>query len=323
MLSLSPSIDGARLIVGDFNLIRLPREKNNDRFDAGRASAFNAMINALAWLELPFSDRLYTWSSKRDPPTLARLDRAFFDAAWDSLFPDSTLASRPRTTSDHVPLVVSVSTRIPSAGRFFFENSWLLDPLFLPAVLPSWSRVPSSPCAATRLARQKKCLRSAAKVWKRQHKFIPVFDNNCKFLIDLLDYLEEHRRLSPAEIALRSDARLALAGSVARQAAYWRQRGKCRAVAEGDENTGYFHARASQRRRGNAIRVLAVDGVELVAHNAKEAALRRFYSNLLGRAPAPPGGSTWRPSTPARQWSTVRRWWRLSPGRRSEPLSSR
>ncbi|XP_040257991.1 uncharacterized protein [Aegilops tauschii subsp. strangulata] len=99
------------------------------------------------------------------------------------------------------------------------------------------------------------------------------------------DYLEEHRRLSPAEAALRSDARLSLAGSVARQAAYWRQRGKCRAVAEGDENTGYFHARASKRRRGNAIRVLAVNGVELVAHNAKEAALRPFFSNLMGRAP--------------------------------------
>lgn len=157
-----------------------------------------------------------------------------------------------------------------------------MDPRFLPSVLPSWSRVPSSPCAATRLARQKKSLRSAAKVWKRQHKFVPVFDNNCKFLIDLLDFLEEHRRLSPEEGDLRGDARITLADSVARQAVFWWQRGKCRAVLEGDENTGHFHTRASQRRRGNAIRVLAVDGVELVAHNAKEPALRRFYSNLLG-----------------------------------------
>ncbi|XP_073351898.1 uncharacterized protein [Aegilops tauschii subsp. strangulata] len=210
----------------------------------------------------------------------------FFNAAWDVLFPDSSLASRPRITSDHFPLLVSVSTRLPPAGRFFFVTSWLLDPGFLPAVLPSWTHVPRSPCAATRLARQKKCLRFAAKVWKRQHKFLPVFDNNCKFLIDLIDFWEECRRLSMAEEELWRDARLQLAGSVARQAAYWRQRGKCWAVAEGDENTGYFHARASHRRRCNAIRVLAVDGVEHVAHQAKEAALRRFYSALLGRAPA-------------------------------------
>ena len=38
MHDLSPSIQGPRLIVGDFNLIRLPREKNNDRFDAARAA---------------------------------------------------------------------------------------------------------------------------------------------------------------------------------------------------------------------------------------------------------------------------------------------
>lgn len=79
------------------------------------------------------------------------------------------------------------------------------------------------------------------------------------------------------------DARLCLSSSVKRQRVYWRQRGKCKAVRFGDENTQYFHAQASQRRRGNAIRVLSVDGNELVAHNAKAEALRSFYANLLGR----------------------------------------
>ncbi|KAE8799887.1 hypothetical protein D1007_24767 [Hordeum vulgare] len=128
MMSLVPSIHGAWLVVGDFNLIRHPCEKNNDRFDVGRASVFNSLINAMAWFELPLMDRRFTWSNKRDPPTLERLDRAFFDSNRDSLFPDSALASQPMATSDHFPLVVSVSTPIPSAGLFFIENSWLLDP---------------------------------------------------------------------------------------------------------------------------------------------------------------------------------------------------
>lgn len=123
MHDLSPSIAGPWLVVGDFNLIRMHREKNNDRFDAGRVQTFNTLINAMAWLELPLSDHLFTWTNKHDPPTLARLDRAFFDAAWDALFPDSTLSSCPRATSDHFPLVVAASTRLPAAGHFFFENS--------------------------------------------------------------------------------------------------------------------------------------------------------------------------------------------------------
>ena len=80
-------------------------------------------------------------------------------------------------------------------------------------------------------------------------------------------------------MALRDAACLALANSVARPAAFWRQRGKCRAVAAGDETTGYFHARASHRRRCNAIRALVVGGDELVSHNDKEGALRSFYAN--------------------------------------------
>jgi hypothetical protein len=53
---------------------------------------------------------------------------------------------------------------------------------------------------------------------------------------------------------------------------------------EGDENTRYFHARASQRLRRNHIRALDIDGELIINHAAKAGALHGFYSNLLGRA---------------------------------------
>jgi hypothetical protein len=62
------------------------------------------------------------------------------------------------------------------------------------------------------------------------------------------------------------------------------QRGKFKAIREGDENTKYFHARASQRLRRNAIRAIAVDGLHVVDHEGKAAALHSFYCDLLGRA---------------------------------------
>nr|XP_020185877.1 uncharacterized protein LOC109771591 [Aegilops tauschii subsp. strangulata] len=284
LMSVAAGITGPWLVLGDFNLIRFPHEKNNDRFDASRAAVFNSLVNSLALHELALSDRLFTWTNRRDPPTLARLDRVFFDHAWDVAFPDSGLSSRPRSTSDHVPLVVEAATRIPSPSRFFFENAWLRDPQFLPSTLSSWSNTGASRCAVGCLATRKKRFRAAAKVWKRLHKYIPAFDNNCKFVIDLLDFWEECRTLSSDEHQLRQDTRVALAASIRRQSAYWKQRGKCRAVCEGDENTGFFHASASHRRRANSIRVLDVDGAMVLDHAGKAAALLTFYSDLLGRA---------------------------------------
>jgi hypothetical protein len=48
------------LIVGNFNLIRDPSDKNNANFDLNLASAFNDSIRTLALFELPLLDRLYT-----------------------------------------------------------------------------------------------------------------------------------------------------------------------------------------------------------------------------------------------------------------------
>ncbi|XP_073351793.1 uncharacterized protein [Aegilops tauschii subsp. strangulata] len=111
-----------------------------------------------------------------------------------------------------------------------------------------------------------------------------------RFWIDLFDFLEENRVLSADEAALQRDARLALAASIRRQCAHWRQRGKRRAVCEGDENTRFFHASASQRRRRNSISTLEVEGVQVVDHAGKAVALLAYYSALLGR----PRTAVWR-----------------------------
>jgi hypothetical protein len=71
---------------------------------------------------------------------------------------------------------------------------------------------------------------------------------------------------------------------VRRSAAHWKQRGKFKEIKEGDENTRFFHARASQRYRRNYVRELLVDGAVVVDHAGKEAALHGFYKELLGRA---------------------------------------
>jgi endonuclease/exonuclease/phosphatase family metal-dependent hydrolase len=111
------------LVAGDFHLARSPDDRNNDNFSASEASMFNSTINDLCLLELPLRDRMYTWSNRRDSPVLIRLDRVFVNATWNLLFPASTLTSRARDTSDHVPLAAAISTSIPRSHVFRFEKS--------------------------------------------------------------------------------------------------------------------------------------------------------------------------------------------------------
>ena len=115
LCSLAPSCDLPWMLVGDFNLVRGPEDKNTASFDASAADAFNSFIDDLVLQELPLLDRMYTWSNNRAVPTLVRLDRALINPQWGGALFNSTLRSLIRTTSDHVPLMVEATSRAPSS----------------------------------------------------------------------------------------------------------------------------------------------------------------------------------------------------------------
>lgn len=65
---------------------------------------------------------------------------------------------------------------------------------------------------------------------------------------------------------------------------YWRQRFSVKLAFEWDENSRFFHASASGRKRRNAIPELLDDSGHLhTNHAAKSTLLLNFYSNLLGQ----------------------------------------
>jgi hypothetical protein len=162
---LAPSFTGPWLLAGDFNLVRSQQDKNTTVSNPALISAFNDKINEIGLLELPLVGCRFTWTSKRDEPTLARLDRAFHNAAFGNLFPSSSLCALPRPTSDHTPLLVTLSTEIPKSNIFRFENAWLLNNSFLPSILPVWTAAPGHTDAAGNIAGRLKAVRAEVKVW--------------------------------------------------------------------------------------------------------------------------------------------------------------
>jgi hypothetical protein len=69
------------LIVGDFNLIRGPHNRNKPGGNVQDMLLFNEVISAQGWIELPLHGRKYTWSNKQSSPLLERLDWFFTSAS--------------------------------------------------------------------------------------------------------------------------------------------------------------------------------------------------------------------------------------------------
>ncbi|CAO1939972.1 unnamed protein product [Urochloa humidicola] len=288
---LAALVHGNWIVAGDFNLTRGAEDNSNGAVHQGLADAFNDTIHKLGLIDMPLLDRLFTWSNHRDNPTLARLDRVFINAEMSVCFPNSSLTSLPKPTSDHTPILLKLSTAIPKPNLFRFENGWLKHPDYLEAVLPVW-RSGGTRDAAASLVRSLKAVRGASKVWARGKRAPPTLQSNCNFVIYMFDVFEEGRCLSAGERALRALCRERLVVDIRERAAYWKQRGKCRAILEGDCNTRFFHARASHRMRCNQIRELEVAGVLVSAHDAKTNALTAHLRGLLSAVPRTPATPT-------------------------------
>lgn len=163
---------------------------NNKNFHRSEADSFNDTIDLLALLELPLLDHQFTWSNKRTIPTLERLDRVFINLAWDALFPNTHLTSLTRFASDHAPLLVTVSTTVPSSRLFWLEKYWTSLQACKDIVQNIWrpngetSTRPSSDTAAC-LAQNLKTSRSALKTWDKSLRPIYQREANCKLVIDL------------------------------------------------------------------------------------------------------------------------------------------
>ena len=118
LVEVAEAVHGAWMILGYFNLTRCSADKDNDSFNALDADHFNDLINSLALIEIPLVDCAYTWSNRRENPTLVHLERCFVNLVWDESFPNTALS------------FLTLCLYIPRSVCFRFENAWLLNRQF-------------------------------------------------------------------------------------------------------------------------------------------------------------------------------------------------
>lgn len=62
------------LIMGDFNFIRYPENRNRAGADTQDMFSFNDAISSQALVEIPLKNRSFTWSNMQQAPLLEKLD---------------------------------------------------------------------------------------------------------------------------------------------------------------------------------------------------------------------------------------------------------
>jgi hypothetical protein len=55
-------------IVGDFNLLRWPEDRNRSSGSANEMLFFNELISSLGIEQIPLHGRRFTWTNKQQPP---------------------------------------------------------------------------------------------------------------------------------------------------------------------------------------------------------------------------------------------------------------
>lgn len=115
------------LIGGDFNIIRKPNEKNNDKYNDKWPFMFNAVIDNLNLREIELSRHKFTWANGLPVPTYEKLDRILMSRNWEQKYPLVRARALKRELSDHTPLLLDSGTKAQNKQPLFkFELGWML-----------------------------------------------------------------------------------------------------------------------------------------------------------------------------------------------------
>jgi hypothetical protein len=192
------------IFLGDFNFYRSLSNRNRPGGNLADTFIFNDAIGHLGLVELPLKGHAFTWSNMQSEPLLEQLDWFFTSPNWTIDFPNTEVLPMAKITSDHIPCKIVISTSIPRANIFRFENFWVEQDDFLDTVLDCWGGTPTLNDAAKNISSKFKALRASLKNWSKHLSNLSLLISNCNKVICFIDALEDRRGLFNPEANLRN-----------------------------------------------------------------------------------------------------------------------
>ena len=211
-----------------------------------------------------------------------RLDQVVATPDWLLQFPFAQVHHLEGRWSDHKPIWVNTEPAIiPSKKPFRFEEVWTSDQGYEAVIKDSWKK-DSAGVPMYNVWQKIHACRRGFSSWSR------TSFGNVKFRIRevecLLKQAEEistqgrdHHRVSLLRQELHS--------LLAKEERLWRQHSRADWLQAGDQNTQYFHCRATQRQRRNRVtRLRSSDGQWTSNYNQVPPLFVEYYKSLFQTA---------------------------------------
>ncbi|KAL4341194.1 hypothetical protein GQ457_08G031170 [Hibiscus cannabinus] len=226
------------LLGGDFNeILTLSEKQGSNRKPHHQLTNFCKCLLRNNLADCKPSWGWFTWmkSGPRTAPTRERLDRFIADNDWFLNFPAFRAWSEYSPNSDHHFILLDTVTHLPPLGPV---------PECISMVQSLWAH--STGSFADRLA----TICDGLRHWQcAKH----VIDWECIPRLRSEINCLSSRRLSPQDLEVLLAAKGKLCHLLKVQEAYWAQRSRVLWLSAGDQNTSFFHAKASARKKKNAL----------------------------------------------------------------------
>ncbi|XP_030478041.1 uncharacterized protein LOC115695088 [Cannabis sativa] len=190
----------------------------------------------------------FTWERGRGTSIWieVRLGKGLADLAWLQMFNSAKLYNLEISTSDYSPILLELFTTAvqQQVTRFHFENAWLREPFCYQLIEDCWDD-------SGDVEVQQKIQRCGQRlvVWGKE------FTGNFKERIQQCKNEVQKWKLGrdDTSVANYKLARNNLNEAYTQREVFWHPRSKQLWLQEGDNNSNFFHAFATNRRRNNFI----------------------------------------------------------------------
>jgi hypothetical protein len=250
------------LMVGDFNETmwqhkHISATRRNER----QMTDFREVLSQCNLYDLGFVGLPWTYNNKQKgiKNVRVRLDRAVACPTWSSMFPQTVVRHIVSSRSDHYPLLVSLNKDADwgkDSKTIRYEMMWEREASLGEEIEVAWNGHEPASCLGNvqnKLKSTMECLTS----WSKS-KFGAVSKEIIK-LKKRLEWLQsKHFSRNRKEI---EGVNRRLDELLLREEIMWRQRSRVSWLKHGDQNTKFFHRKASWRAKKNRIwKLKKVDG---------------------------------------------------------------
>lgn len=256
-----------------------PQRQENSFFE------FRAMARDCRLKQVPSSGNKLSWAGAREVMIngmkenvwiQCRLDRAFGNAEWFTLFPNAHSMYLEKTGSDHRPIFASVAGQERRrTGRFMFDKRWCKKPEIAEVIKRGWCRNFAAGHGSV-TERITSCRQELCK-WKRSANV--NLNKNIKKLRSDLD--REESKINP-DLDRLPILRVELEKAFTEEEDYWKQKCKNTWLQSGDQNTKVFHGWVKSRKLKNRVHsLLDSSGQEKFAEEVMGDIVVAYFQDLF------------------------------------------